>query len=216
MATGICIYCGRTLDSSALLDKAGKQRCKDEQDCLDYQTREDDPVSLDDPDYLANMVKSSLSAAAERIAAYGTAEGKAEPPPESAEGFAWMKAVLDALAAEYKERGQFAFHHAESRNAEYGISFHEADGGRSFEVTIGNPTGSRYTLAVAREEGAAGTDGLYREFIYKTYPGGEREDVIKDLSVILLAFAGEAALQSALLSAFRREIESRCYPDEAR
>ena len=78
-------------------------------------------------------------------------------------------------------------------------------------VKIDNITGSRYSLIVAKEDIAANTDHLYKEFIYKLYPSSQREDVIKDLSVILIAFKEEQDLISALLNKFRMEIESRSY-----
>jgi hypothetical protein len=208
MATEACIYCGRTLDSSELVNKAGKYRCKNEQDCLDYQTKDDSADFREDPEYMPNLVKSSLSEAAQRIAAYKTTKDHAGTSAEWIAEFAWMKAVIDALVVEYKEKPKFAFQYDEN-NSEYKIYFNDADHSGSFKVKIGILAGSRYSLIVAKAYGVAGAEDLYQEFIYKSYPGDQREDVIKDLSVILLAFEGEKGLQSALLSELRREIESR-------
>jgi hypothetical protein len=126
-----------------------------------------------------------------------------------------MKSVLDVLASEYKENHKFIFQYDGTKNNEYRISFSDADKNLVFTVKIDNATGSRYSLSVAKEELVAGTDPLYKEFIYKLYPDSEREDVIKDLSVILIALEGEKDLISALLNVFRMEIESRCYHCEA-
>jgi hypothetical protein len=214
MATEVCIYCGRTLDSSELVNKAGKYRCKNEQDCLDYQTRDDSADFRDDPQYMPNLVKSSLSEAAERIAAYKTQKDNARISEEAIAEFVWMKAVIDALVGEYHEKPKFAFQYDENNN-EYKVYFNDADHSRSFIVKIGILAGLRYSLIVAKADRPAGAEDLYQEFIYKSYPGDQREDVIKDLSFILLACEGEEGLQSALLSEFRREIESRQYHDEA-
>ena len=35
METNVCIYCHRALELNRLLEKAGKYRCKDENDCLE-------------------------------------------------------------------------------------------------------------------------------------------------------------------------------------
>ena len=59
METKICIYCGRTLDLSMLSEKAGTYRCKDENDCLAYQTGDEEDDSIDHPDYISDIVKSS-------------------------------------------------------------------------------------------------------------------------------------------------------------
>ncbi len=67
METKICIYCGRTLDLSMLSEKAGTYRCKDENDCLAYQTGEEADDSIDHPDNISDLVKASLSDAAEFV-----------------------------------------------------------------------------------------------------------------------------------------------------
>ena len=223
METKVCIYCHRTLDLNQLLEKAGKYRCKDENDCLEYQNGTDPADSADSADYISAVVKASLSEAAQRIAAYkrikedraksGSGEsGKASQ--ESIAEFAWMKSVLDVLAAEYKDNHQVAFQYDETKNAEYRISLNDADSHLHLTVKMDNVTGSGYWLTVAREDTAAAADPFYKEFIYKRYPGSQREDIIKDVSVILLAFAGEKDLRSALLNEFRMEIESRCYKSD--
>lgn len=223
METKVCIYCQRTLELNRLLEKAGKYRCKDENDCLGYQNGTDPADSADSADYISAVVKSSLSEAAQRIAAYkrikedrtksGSGEsGKASQ--ESIAGFAWLKSVLDVLAAEYKDNHQLVFQYDETKNAEYRISLNDADSHLHLTVKMDNVTGSGYRLTVAGEDAAAGADPLYKEFIYKRYPGSQSEDVIKDVSVILLAFAGEKDLQSVLLNEFRMEIESRYYKND--
>jgi len=69
-------------------------------------------------------------------------------------------------------------------------------------------------LITAKGEIADNTDPLYKEFIYKSYPGSRRDDLIQDLSVILIALDGEKDLISALLNEFRMEIESRYYDSD--
>jgi len=64
-------------------------------------------------------------------------------------------------------------------------------------------------MTAAKEDMVANTDPLYKEFIYKLYPSNRREDVIQDLSVILIALEGKKDLIPALLNEFRREIECR-------
>jgi hypothetical protein len=208
MATGVCIYCGRTLDVQELLDKAGKFRCKNEQDCLDYQIGDDAAGNLDDPEYWPSIVKSALSDAAERLSAYGTRKDTAGIG-DSAEESGWMRAVIDALAAEYREKPRFAFRYDESGNS-FAVSFGEADQGSHFTAQIAILAGTRYALTVAGAERSGDPAGVYREFIYKTYPVGLREDALRDLSVVLLAFEAEEGARPALLCEFRREIESRC------
>jgi hypothetical protein len=223
METKICIYCHRTLDLNALSEKAGKYRCKDENNCIEYQNREDPANSIEDADYISDIVKSSLLDAAQRIAAYkGTKDRQIKSSmgdntkisQESADDFAWMKSVLDVLAAEYKEKHKFVFQYDESRS-EYKMSYNDADSHLNFTVKIDNLTGSRCSLIVATGDMSAHSDHLYQEFIYKIYPGSQREDVIKDLSVILMAFEEAKDLISALLNEFRMEIESRHYDFDA-
>jgi hypothetical protein len=225
METKICIYCGRTLDVNQLIDKAGKYRCKDENNCLDYQTREDPADSIENADYISDVVKSSLTEAAQRIATYKGTKGDqtkssikdhVESSEESIAEFRWMKSVLDALALEYKKNQKFVFQYDETKNNRYKISFNDADNNLYFTVKIDHMNGSRYSLTVAKEEMVASIDPLYKEFIYKLYPNNRREDVIQDLSVILIALEGEKDLIPALLNAFRLQIESRYHRcDEA-
>lgn len=225
METKICIYCGRTLDVNQLKDKDGKYRCKDENNCLDYQTREDPANSIDDADYISNIVKSSLTEAAQRIAMYKrkkddrTKSGSGddvESSEESIAEFRWMKAVVDAIALEYKKNQKFIFQYDETLNNQYTISLNDAEHHLYFTVKIDHVGGSRYSLTVAKEDVVAGTDHLYNEFIYKLYPDNRREDVIQDLSVILIALEGEKDVIPALLKEFRLEIESRYHRcDEA-
>jgi hypothetical protein len=224
METKSCIYCGRTLNMNELLEKAGKYRCKDEMSCLEYQDREDPANSVENADYISDVVKSSLGEAAQRIAAYkrtandqtkNSAGENVRVSQESIAEFRWMKSCLDVLASQYKENHKFLFQYDETNSNEYKISFNDTDRNLYFTVKIDNTTGSRYSLSVAKEERVAGTDPLYKEFIYKLYPDSEREDVIKDLSVILIVLEGEKDLISALLNEFRMEIESRYYHNDA-
>ncbi|MBU4372761.1 MAG: hypothetical protein L6300_06460 [Syntrophaceae bacterium] len=220
METNICIYCRRTLELSELLEKAGKYRCKDENKCLEYQTREDPANSVGNTDYISDLVKSSLIEARQRIATYKRTKDhqtnssigdNVKISEESIAEFTWMKSVVDVLASEYKENNKFVFQYDETKNNEYKISFNHADNNFYFTVKIDSITGSRYSLIVAKEDIVANKDPLYEEFIYKSFPSSEREDVIKDLSVILIAFKEETDLISALLTEFRMEIESRSY-----
>lgn len=224
METKICIYCRRTLDLNELLEKAGKYRCKDDNDCLEYQTREDPANSIEDTDYISDVVKSSLIEARQRIATYKRTKDfqtkssigdNVKISEESIAEFTWMKSVADVLASEYKENNKFVFQYDETKSNEYKISFNDADNNLYFTVKIDNITGSRYSLIVAKEDIVANKDHLYEEFIYKSYHSSRREEVIKDLSVILIAFAGEKDLISALLNEFRMEIESRSYNNDA-
>jgi hypothetical protein len=217
METKICIYCGRTLDVNLLIDKAGKYRCKDENNCLDYQTREDPADSIENPDYISDVVKSSLNEAAQRIATYKGTKGDRtkssigdhdEISEESIAEFRWLKSFVDALALEYKNNQKFVFQYDETKNNRYTISFSDADNNLYLTVKINHTNGSRYSLTVAKEDMIVGTDPLYKEFIYKSYPSDQRDYVIKDLSVILITFEGEKDLIPVLLNAFRREIES--------
>jgi len=224
METKICIYCRRTLDLNELLEKAGKYRCKDENKCLEYQTREDPANSIENTDYISDVVKSSLIEARQRIATYKRTKDNQtkssmgeniEISEESIAEFTWMKSVMDVLASEYKENNKFVFQYDETKSNEYKISFNDADNNLYFTVKIDHITGSRYSLIVALKDIVANRDNLYEEFIYKSYPSSQREDVIKDLSVILIAFKEEKDLISNLLNEFRIEIESRYYKNDA-
>jgi hypothetical protein len=224
MEANICIYCRRTLDLNELLEKTGKYRCKDENNCLEYQNREDPADSVENPDYFSDVVKSSLIEAAQRIATYkrtkdyqtkSSTGDHIKISDESIAEFAWMKSVVDVLASEYKEHSKFLFQHDDTKSNEYIISFNGEDNNLYFTVKVESIAGSRYSLIVAKEDIAAGTDHLYKEFIYKLYADSQREEVIKDLSVVLLAFDGEKDLISALLNEFRTEIESRSYHRDA-
>lgn len=204
MGTGNCIYCGRTLALSELLEKDGKYRCKNDADCLEFQIRTHSPDAPEEPDDLSALVKAALAEAAGRIAAYGT-----EPEPAAAsEGTpaagAWM--AIDLLAAEFGEKAGFRFSTGETGEA--AIAFQAATG-EAFTVTIAPQPRGGYTLTVARAASPAEPVGLYREFIYKSYPEERREELRGDLAVLLLAFAGEEERRSALLGRFRREIEAR-------
>ena len=223
METKICIYCRRTLDLNELLEKAGKYRCKDENSCLKYQDREDPANSTENADYISHVVKSSLIEAAQRIAAYKSTKDyqtkssigdNVKISQESIAEFEWMKSVVDVLASEYKENYKFVFQYDETKSNEYKISFNDADKNLYFTVKIDNITGSRYSLTVAEEDIVTDAAHLYKEFIYKLYPSSQREGVIKDLSVILIAFEEEKDLISALLNEFRVEIESRYYNND--
>ena len=224
METKICIYCGRNLGLNELVERDGKYRCKDENNCLEYQNGEDSGNSTENADYISDLVKSSLSEASERIAAYKrsqddrTRDNEGDGVKISADAideFTWMKSVLDALASEYKEKHRFVFQYNDNKQNEYKISFNDADNDLYFTVTIENVSGSRYTLRGAKRDIVANNDPLYEEFIYKSYPISHKEDVIKDLSVICIAVEGEKDLISALLDEFRMEIESRRYHDDA-
>ena len=218
METKICIYCGRALDLNQVSEKGGKYRCKDENDCLEYQTKEDPADSIDNADYISAVVKSSLSEAPQRIGTYkktrddrakNSRVDHAEVSGESTAEFAWMKAAVDVLASEYKENSRFAFRYDGTNGSEYEISFHDEKDNSHFVVQIGNNAGSRYALVVAKKGAAAGTEPLYEEFIYKSYPCTKREEVVRDLSLILVIFEKEKNLLPALLNELRAEIESR-------
>jgi hypothetical protein len=224
METKICIYCRRTLDLNELLEKAGKYRCKDENNCLEYQNREDPASSAENADYISDLIKSAMIEAAQRIATYKRTKDDqtkssigdhVKISQESIAEFTWMKSAVDVLASEYKEKHKFVFQYDETKNNEYIVSFNDADHNLYFTVKIGHIAGSKYSLIVAKGGIVANTDHLYDEFIYKVYPNSQREDVIKDLSVILIAFEGEKDLISSLLNEFRIEIESRHYNNDA-
>jgi hypothetical protein len=214
METGVCIYCSRTIDLPALREKGGKYRCKNEDDCLEYQTRVNSPDSPEDPEDMPNLIKSFLSEAAERIPLYKTAKahagGSGDASVEATAAWAWLKSALDALASEYRGKTRFQFHDGE--NGGYDISFNDGDQNRFFKVTIAPVSRSRYALTVAETDPAAAGETLYREFIYTSYPVSGRDQVIQDLCVVLLAFDGEGELRSPLLRQFRMDIESRQYP----
>ena len=224
METKICIYCRRTLDLNELVEKAGKYRCKNENSCLEYQDREDPANSIENADYVSDLVKSSLMEAAQRIATYKSTKtyktksstgDDAKISQESIAEFAWMKSVVDVLASKFKENNTFEFQYDEAKNNEYKISFNGADNRLSLTVKVDNITGSRYSLTAAKDGIAADTDHLYEEFIYKSYPSSQREDVIKDLAVLLTVFEGEKDLICALLNELRIEVESRYYKTDA-
>jgi hypothetical protein len=217
METRTCIYCGRTLGINELLEKGGKYRCKDENDCLEYQNGEDG-TSIENPDYVSNLVKTALNEGSERIAAYkrirddrtwGNAGDRATVPEEAIAEFAWMKSVLDVLASEYKEKHRFAFQYNDKKENEYTITFDDTENGLHFTAAVGNSAGPRYALRVAKRDGVADKDPLYEQFIYKSYPIDAREDAIKDLSVILITLDGEKEVISPLLDEFRMDIEAR-------
>ena len=224
METKTCIYCGRTLELNKLIEKAGQYRCKDENDCLEYQNGAASGNPLEDADYMSDLVKSSLSEGAERIAVYkrtradrtsGNTEHDVTAAEDAGAEFTWMKSVLDALASEFKEKHRFVFQYNDEKKNEYAISFDGAEHDLHFTVTIANSAGSRYALRAAKRDLAAKEDPFYEQFLYKSYPLDEKEDVIKDVSVILLALEGEKDLASAVLDEFRMEIESRQYHGDA-
>lgn len=221
METKICIYCGRNLGLNELIEKAGKYRCKNENDCLEYQTGEDPVGSIDNADYISDIIRSSSSEAATRITGYKQARedrGRkidVATEEESKAEFAWMKTVLDGLASEYRQKDRFLFRYDDAPKTDYEISFNDTANDAHFTVKIELPSGFRYSLAVAEKNRIADQNPLYGEFIFKTYPISEREDVIRDLIVILKIFEGEADLLSALLNEFRMEIESRQYPGDS-
>ena len=221
METKICIYCGRTLEMNHLLEKAGKYRCKDENNCLDFQAGEDPDKSIENADYVSGVVKSALSEAAQRITAYKGRKGDRKRESgddrtgggeESFNEFAWMKAVVDALAMEYQNHRTFVFQYDETGKNEYLISCYDEDRRSCFTVKIYHYGGSGYALTVTKDDRIPEADILYKEFIYKSYPGSQREDVIKDVSVLLAALEEEKDMIPFLLSEFRQDIESRYYP----
>lgn len=221
METKSCIYCGRTLDVALLIDKAGKYRCKDEHNCLDYQAGEDPASSIDNADYISGIVTSALSEAKARIIAYkekkddrqregggDLVDGRGEAVNE----FVWMKTVVDALAVEYQNNRKFVFQYDETEQTEYIISCYDEDRRSCFTVKIDQGNGSGYLLTVTKDDRVPEADILYKEFIYKSYPNSRREDVIKDVSVLLVALEGEKEMLPSLMSEFRQDIESRYYP----
>jgi len=98
------------------------------------------------------------------------------------EAFAWMKSVLDSLAAKYAGNQKFTFAYDETTKSRYRIVF---DDGKSlhFTVDLANPTGSRYWLYVTR--GHAEADRIEDAFIYKSYPDDRRENVMGDLVTLV-------------------------------
>lgn len=224
METRSCIYCGRSVVLNELLERAGTYRCKDEDNCLAYQTREDPADAAENADYLSGLVKSSLTRAAERVAAYTrTTEdpakgGATENPAEAAEPaaeFVWMKSAAEMLASEYSEKSNFVFRYDATTGAGYEVAWNDAARDVRFTVRIDQIEGAGYALVVASPAVSAGEEPLYREFIYKTYPSDQKEDVVKDLAVILAAFEAEAGLTSGLLRDFRAEVEARGCGDVA-
>lgn len=224
METESCIYCRRTLDVGELLEKAGKYRCKDENGCLEYQNREEPVDEAAMAEYLSDLVQSSLMDARRRIAAYKDAK---EDPATGIKGedaraseasiaeFAWMRSALDVLAAQYRENHPFAFGYDETKGNEYKILWNDADNDFSFAVWVSHSPGSGYALRVAKNSGVADPDPLYAAFIYKSYPDGEKEDVVKDLAVLLMALKEDRGLLADLLGRFRTEIEARSYRRDA-
>ncbi len=59
------------------------------------------------------------------------------------------------------------------------------------------------------------TDSVFEEFIFKSYPMNRQEDIVKDLSVILLILEEEKDLLPALFNEFRMEVEARHYHGES-
>lgn len=219
-----CIYCGRAFGVDQLLERAGTYRCKDENNCLEYQAGDDPADSMDNADYISDLVKSSLAGAAERIAAYGETRGdrsksgpgdRVEMSDESIDEAMWVKSALEALAQEYKEKQSFVFQFDETGNTAHTVSFSDAGQDLHVTVKIEHQGGSQFSLIAARQDQTENAEPLYGEFIYKSYPGDRREELIGDLSVILVALEGEKDRIPAVLNAFRREIESRCYHEDA-
>ena len=225
METKICIYCGRTLDLSMLSEKAGTYRCKDENDCLAYQTGEEADDSIDHPDNISDLVKASLSDAAERVAVYKqaknhqtidrTGEDSTKTAEETIAEFARLKSLIDGFASEYKERDRFKFQYEETLQNEYRISFNDSVDNNNIVIILKNISGSRCLLTVARKLMADDTDSVFEEFIFKSYPMNRQEDIVKDLSVILLILEEEKDLLPALFNEFRMEVEARHYHGES-
>lgn len=222
METKRCIYCGRTLDADRLLERAGTYRCKDENDCLEYQAGDDPADAADNGDYMAELAASSLAGAAERIEAYGravadspagVAGGGAEASDDVSDEALWMKAALEALAQALQEKKNITFRFSEGGQPLCTLSVGDADPQGPVTAEIRVHPGSGFSFTAAAGGGTQQADPLYREFIYKTYPDSRREDLIGDLSVFLLAFEGEKDRLPAALHAFRREIEARCCHD---
>ena len=225
METKICIYCGRTLDLSMLSEKVGTYRCKDENDCLAYQTGDEEDDSIDHPDYISDIVKSSLSDAAERVAVYKQMKNDqtmldhtgedSKTAEETIAEFARLKSLIDGFASEYKERDRFKFQYEVTLQNEYRISFNDSVDNNNIVIILKNISGSRCLLTVARKLMADDTDSVFEEFIFKSYSMNRQEDVVKDVSVILLILEEEKELLPALFKEFRMEVEARHYRDES-
>ena len=76
-------------------------------------------------------------------------------------------------------------------------------------IKIKNIPGSRCLLTIARKLMADDKDSVFEEFIFKSYPMNRQEDVVKDVSVILLILEEEKDLLPALFNEFRMEVEAR-------
>lgn len=224
MESKSCIYCGRNLDAGRLLERGGAYRCKDENDCLEYQAGEDPADAADNTDYMAELATSSLARAAERIAAYGGGEDdsppsgagdQAESSDEPSGDALWMKAALEALARALQEKKNVAFQFSETGRTLCTLSVGDTDPQGPVTAAVRFHPRSGFSFIAAAGGGTHPADPLYREFIYKSYPGSRREELIGDLSVFLRAFEGDKDRLPAVLHAFRREIESRCCHDDA-
>jgi len=224
METKICIYCGRTLDLSMLLEKAGTYRCKDENDCLAYQTGEEEDDSIDHPDDISDIVKSSLSDAAERVAVYKQATNDqtidrtgedSKSAEETIPEFGRLKSIIGGFASEYKERDRFKFQYEEALQNEYRISFSDSAHNLNYIIKIKSIPGSRCLLTAARKLMVTDTDSVFEEFIFKSYPMNRQEEVVKDVSVILSILEEENDLLPALFNEFRMEVEARHYHGES-
>ena len=208
-----------------LSEKAGTYRCKDENDCLAYQTGDEEDDSIDHPDYISDIVKSSLSDAAERVAVYKQMKNDqtmldhtgedSKTAEETIAEFARLKSLIDGFASEYMERDRFQFQYEEVFQDEYRISFSDSTNNLNFIIKIKNIPGSRCLLTVARKLMADDKDSVFEEFIFKSYPMNRQEDVVKDVSVILLILEEEKDLLPALFKEFRMEVEARHYRDES-
>jgi len=208
-----------------LSEKAGTYRCKDENDCLAYQTGDEEDDSIDHPDYISDIVKSSLSDAAERVAVYKQMKNDqtmldhtgedSKTAEETIAEFARLKSLIDGFASEYKERDRFQFQYEEAFQDEYRISFSDSTNNLNFIIKIKNIPGSRCLLTVARKLMADDKDSVFEEFIFKSYSMNRQEDVVKDVSVILLILEEEKELLPALFKEFRMEVEARHYRDES-
>ena len=223
METKICIYCGRTFDLSMLLEKAGTYRCKDENDCLAYQTGEEADDSIDHPDYISDIVKSSLNDAAERVAVYKQAKNDqtidhtgedSKTAEETIPEFARLKSLIDGFASEYKEKDRFKFQYEEALQNEYRIFFSDSANNLIFIIKLKGIPGSRCLLTVAGKRIEADTDSVFEEFIFKSYPMNRQEDIFKDLSVILLILEEKKDILPALFNEFRMDVETRHFPGE--
>ena len=214
METGVCIYCGRTLDLPALREKGGKYRCKNEDDCLEYQTRVNSPDSPEDPEDMPNLIKSFLIEAAQRISLYKTAKehagGSGDASEEATAAWAWLKSALDALAAEYRGKTRFQFH--DDENGGYDISFNDV---RPEQILQGQDR-SGFPIEIRIDRGRNG-------------PGRRRGDTVPGIHLHVLpsqragsGHSGPVRRPAGLrrgggtpitsLRQFRTDIESRQYP----